>query len=94
MFRPDLAMSLNTLSIRLGGLGRREEALTGIKEAVTIWRSWLQGGAVPTTTTWNSRCELLPGLSTAKISATHPRGSRTSDNGPLSGLPPTSGRPI
>jgi hypothetical protein len=77
-------MSLNTLPIRLGGLGRREEALTGIKQAVTIWRSWLRRGAVPTTTTWNNRCEMLPGLSTAKISATHPRRSRRSDNGPLS----------
>jgi hypothetical protein len=39
MFRPDLAMSLNTLSIRLAGLGRREQALTGSK------RPSLSGGA-------------------------------------------------
>ena len=30
---------------------------------------------MPTTTSWNSRCKLLPGLSTAKTSATHPRRS-------------------
>ena len=33
-----LAMSLNNLSIRLGDLGRREEALAAIQEAVTIYR--------------------------------------------------------
>ena len=37
-FRPDLAMSLNNLSARLAGLGRREEALAAIEEAVTIRR--------------------------------------------------------
>ncbi|MFJ9967672.1 tetratricopeptide repeat protein, partial [Streptomyces avermitilis] len=37
-FLPDLAMSLNNLSIRLGGLGRREDALTAIEEAVTVRR--------------------------------------------------------
>jgi hypothetical protein len=38
VFRPDLATPLNTLPSRLGDLGRREEALTGIEEVVTIWR--------------------------------------------------------
>jgi hypothetical protein len=38
VFRPDLPTSLNTLPSRLGDLGRREEALTGIEEVVTIWR--------------------------------------------------------
>ncbi|MGW4666558.1 tetratricopeptide repeat protein, partial [Streptosporangium sandarakinum] len=33
-----LAMSLNNLSNRLGDLGRREEALEAITEAVTIIR--------------------------------------------------------
>ena len=33
-----LARSLNNLSVRLGGLGRREEALAAIQEAVTIGR--------------------------------------------------------
>jgi hypothetical protein len=33
-----LARSLNNLSVRLGGLGRREEALAAIQEAVTIRR--------------------------------------------------------
>jgi len=37
-FRPDLAVSLNNLSIRLGELGRREEGLAAIAEAVDIRR--------------------------------------------------------
>ena len=37
-FRPDLAASLNNLSLRLADLGRREEALAAIQEAVTIRR--------------------------------------------------------
>ncbi|WP_432187698.1 tetratricopeptide repeat protein [Streptomyces sp. Tue6028] len=37
-FLPDLAASLNNLSIRLGKLGRREDALTTCEEAVTIRR--------------------------------------------------------
>ncbi|HET8681204.1 MAG TPA: hypothetical protein VFM54_04945 [Micromonosporaceae bacterium] len=37
-FLPDLATSLNNLSIRLGELGRREDALTAIEEAVHIRR--------------------------------------------------------
>jgi len=63
-----LAVSLNNLSRRLAG--RREDALAAIEEAVTI-RPELQlpGGPVPTTTSWNSRCELLPGFSAVK--ATH-----------------------
>jgi hypothetical protein len=31
-------MSLNTLAVRLGGLGRREDALAASQEAVTIHR--------------------------------------------------------
>ena len=42
---------------------------------------------MPTTTSWSSRCKLLPGLRTAKTSATHLRRSLRRDNGPLSGLP-------
>ena len=38
MFRPDLAMSLNNLAVLLAELGRREEALAAIQEAVTIRR--------------------------------------------------------
>ena len=41
---------------------------------------------MPTTTSWNSRCKLLPGLSTTKTSTTHLRGSLKHDNGPLSAL--------
>ena len=45
-----------------------------------------------TAMSWNGRCNLLPGLSKGEDPATHPRGSSSSDNGPLSGLPPTLGR--
>jgi tetratricopeptide (TPR) repeat protein len=37
-FLPDLAMSLNNQSGRLSQLGRREDALTAIDEAVTVYR--------------------------------------------------------
>ena len=37
-FLPDLALSLNNLSNRLSRLGRREEALKMIEEAVSIYR--------------------------------------------------------
>jgi tetratricopeptide (TPR) repeat protein len=37
-FLPGLAASLNNQSLRLGDLGRREEALAAIEEAVTIRR--------------------------------------------------------
>ena len=37
-FRPDLALSLNNLSADLAGLGRQEDALAAIEEAVTIRR--------------------------------------------------------
>ena len=37
-FRPDLAPSLNNLSADLAGLGRQEDALAAIQEAVTIRR--------------------------------------------------------
>jgi hypothetical protein len=37
-FRPHLAMPLNNLAILLGDLGRREDALAAIQEAVTIHR--------------------------------------------------------
>src|SRR5208337_2837056 len=37
-FTPDLAMSLNTLAVRLSALGRREEALTAAQEAADLYR--------------------------------------------------------
>jgi hypothetical protein len=37
-FLPDLATSLNNLSVDLGELGRREEGLAAISEAVQIRR--------------------------------------------------------
>jgi hypothetical protein len=74
--QPDTADHLGpcrrtTCRVGLAGLGRREDALAAIEEAVTI-RPELQlpGGPVPTTTSWISRCELLPGFSAVK--ATHP----------------------
>jgi hypothetical protein len=38
VFLPDLAMSLNNLSIRLGALGRREQGLAAVEEAVEVYR--------------------------------------------------------
>jgi hypothetical protein len=46
--------------------------------------NWPPGGPMPTTS-WNNRCDLLTGSSTAK--ATHPRGNLRRDNGPLSRPP-------
>jgi hypothetical protein len=40
---------------------------------------------MPTTNSWNNRCDLLTGSSTVK--ATHPRGNLRRDNGPLSLYP-------
>ena len=37
-FRPDLAWSLIDLSVRLGDLGRREDALAAIEEAIALRR--------------------------------------------------------
>ncbi|MFE9257307.1 tetratricopeptide repeat protein [Streptomyces sp. NPDC006879] len=37
--RAELARCLNTLSIRLGDLGRQREALAAVEEAVVIWRA-------------------------------------------------------
>ena len=80
------AISLNNRPVPLGDLGPREDALTASEEAVTIHLAAARWPP-PTATSWNSRCELLPGLSAAKTSATHSHGSRSSDNGPLSRLP-------
>lgn len=38
VFRPDLAMSLNNVAIRLSDLGQREEALEAARESVEIYR--------------------------------------------------------
>ena len=37
-YEPDLAMSLNNLSGRLGDAGRRDEGLAAIEEAVEVYR--------------------------------------------------------
>ena len=82
-------MSLNNLSVDLASLGRREDALAAIEEAVTIRRELAaRSPDAHCATSWSSRCELPPGLSTAKTSAMHPRGSLSSDNGPLSVVSP------
>lgn len=43
-------------------------------------------GPISTARRWNNRCELLPGFSTVKISATHAHRNRGGDNGPLCDL--------
>ena len=83
-FRPDLATALNNLSNRLADLGRPEEALAANGRRRESTGNWPLGGPMPTATSWNSRCELLPGLSTAKTSAMNLLKSPRSDNGPLS----------
>ncbi|QUC56037.1 tetratricopeptide repeat protein [Streptomyces sp. A2-16] len=40
---PDLAMSLNNLAVRLGALGRREDGLAAIEEAVAAYRALAEG---------------------------------------------------
>jgi hypothetical protein len=42
-YLPDLAASLNTLSVRLGEAGRREQGLTAIEEAVAAYRELAEG---------------------------------------------------
>jgi hypothetical protein len=83
-FRPGLAMALTNLAGWLGELGRQEEALDAIQKAVIIHRELAVRWPMPTATSWITCCKLLPGLSTAKTSVTHPRESLRSDNGPLS----------
>ena len=54
-FLPDLAMSLNNQSSCLAGLGRREEALTAINEAVTAYRALAEPAPTPSSPTWQCR---------------------------------------
>ena len=51
-FGPDLAMSLNNLSIRLADLGRREEALSAIEESVEVYRELARRVRRPSVRTW------------------------------------------
>jgi hypothetical protein len=44
-YEPDLAGSLNNLSLRLAEAGRREEGLAAIEEAVTVYRRLAAGNA-------------------------------------------------
>ena len=43
MFNPDLAISLNNLSIDYSFLGRHEEALVAIRRAVILYDALVQG---------------------------------------------------
>jgi len=38
VYEPDLAMSLNNLSVRVAEAGRRDEGLAAIEEAVAVYR--------------------------------------------------------
>ena len=46
-FTPGLATSLNNLSLRLNDVGRRDEALAAIEEAVELCRAAGRGPARP-----------------------------------------------
>ena len=59
------------------------EALAPARRPRESTGNWPPGGPMSTTTSWNSRCKLLPGLRTAKTSATHLRGNLRRDNGLL-----------
>jgi hypothetical protein len=85
------AGSLTTLAVYLGNLGRPEDALTAIREAAGIYRELAAKWPDAYSRSWNSRSELAPGSRRAETSATIQQ-TLSSDNGPLSGLPPTLGR--
>jgi hypothetical protein len=52
---PDLARSLNNLSVQLAALGRREDALAAVEEAVTICRDLAAARPDAFTPTWPGR---------------------------------------
>jgi hypothetical protein len=83
-FRPDLARSLNNLSVWLGDLGRREEALAAIQEATDLYRELAVRWPDAYQTSWSTHCVLLVGSSRRKTSARYPYKSLGRDNGPLS----------
>ena len=83
-FRPDLAPSLNNLSADLAGLGRQEDALAAIQEAVTIRREL----AARWPDVYHQELERSLGVvawleASGDLSDTSPADLR-SDNGPLS----------
>jgi hypothetical protein len=83
-FRPDLALSLNNLSADLAGLGRQEDALAAIQEAVTIRREL----AARWPDVYHQELERSLGVvawleASGDLSDTSPADLR-SDNGPLS----------
>ena len=94
-FRPDLATSLNNLSVMLAGLGRREDALAAIEEAVTIRRELASKWPAAHHHELEESLRVVACLEHGEnLSDASPAKAQTSDNGPLSGLPPTSARPI
>ncbi|MGH3204608.1 MAG: tetratricopeptide repeat protein [Streptosporangiaceae bacterium] len=86
-FRPHLATSLNNLAARLAGLGRREDALGVIQEAVIIRREL----AVRRPDAYQQQLEqslrVVAWLEAGGDLSDASRRNLGSDNGPLSGLP-------
>ena len=78
-----MASSLSNLSLALGNMGRREDALAAIEEAVTIRRELAASWPDAHRHELEQSLRVVARLSTAKTSATHLRES-LSDNGPLS----------
>ena len=62
VFRADLARALTNQAGRLADLGRREEALAAIGEAVAATGSWPRPGRMCSGTTWRGRWATWPSL--------------------------------
>jgi hypothetical protein len=89
-----LATSLSNLSVLLAGLGRREEALAAIEEAVTVRRELAARWPDAYEQELMQSLQVVAWLeqNTDVDNASPPEPRR--DNGPLYGLPPMSARPI
>ena len=91
-YRPDLATSLTTLADGLSNLGRAEEAVAAAEEAVSTFRElavrWPDAYHHELEQSLQVAARLEQGEDLSGASPQEPR----SDNGPLSGLPPTLGR--
>ena len=99
-FRPDLAMSLNNLSVRLADLGRREDALAAIEEAAGSTGSWPRPARTRSGPTWPMSLNNLSvrladlgrredALAAIAGSRHHPPGA---GRGPPGRVPPRPGR--
>ena len=75
------------MSLRLGDLGRREEALAASAEATGIYRELAARWPDVYHHELEQPSQVAPGLRTAKTSATHFCGNLRRDNGPLSRVP-------